>query len=94
MVSSHRHNPRDQRFRRGAVARSAAASPRRSGLTISCDLNYRKNLWRWGKSAAEVMPEIARRVDIVIANEEDVQMTLGIEAGVDVHAGKLGPEPV
>jgi 2-dehydro-3-deoxygluconokinase len=62
---------------------------RAAGLTISCDLNYRKNLWKWGKPASEVMPEIARLVDIVIANEEDVQMTLGLEAGVDVNSGKL-----
>jgi len=67
----------------------ALAQARASGLTISCDLNYRKNLWKWGKPAVEVMPEIARLVDIVIANEEDVQMTLGLDSGVDVHSGKL-----
>src|SRR5580658_5755616 len=67
----------------------ALRQARAAGLTISLDLNYRKNLWKWGKPAAEVMPEIARMVDIVIANEEDVQMTLGLEAGVDVHSGKL-----
>jgi 2-dehydro-3-deoxygluconokinase len=67
----------------------ALRQARAAGLTISLDLNYRKNLWKWGKQAGEVMPELARLVDIVIANEEDVQMTLGIEAGVDVHSGKL-----
>jgi len=67
----------------------ALRQARATGLTISCDLNYRKNLWKWGKPASAVMPEIARLVDIVIANEEDVQMTLGLEAGVDVHSGKL-----
>ena len=67
----------------------ALRQARAAGLTISLDLNYRKNLWKWGKPAAEVMPELARLVDIVIANEEDVQMTLGIEAGVDVRSGKL-----
>ena len=67
----------------------ALRQARDAGLTISLDLNYRKNLWKWGKPAAEVMPELARLVDIVIANEEDVQMTLGLEAGVDVHSGKL-----
>jgi 2-dehydro-3-deoxygluconokinase len=59
------------------------------GLTVSCDLNYRKNLWKWGKSAAEVMRELTQHVDIAIANEEDVQMALGIQAEVDVHSGKL-----
>jgi 2-dehydro-3-deoxygluconokinase len=67
----------------------ALRQARAAGLTISLDLNYRKNLWKWGKPASEVMPELAGLVDIVIANEEDVQMTLGIEAGVDVHSGKL-----
>jgi 2-dehydro-3-deoxygluconokinase len=59
------------------------------GLTVSCDLNYRKNLWKWGKTAAEVMRELVQHVDIAIANEEDVQMALGIQAEVDVHSGKL-----
>jgi 2-dehydro-3-deoxygluconokinase len=67
----------------------ALRQARAAGLPISLDLNYRKNLWKWGKPAVEVMPELARLVDIVISNEEDVQMTLGIEAGVDVHSGKL-----
>jgi len=79
-----------------AISRSAAelalesvSKARAAGGTISCDLNYRKNLWKWGKAAAEVMPELVRLVDIVIANEEDVQQTLGIDAEVDVHAGSL-----
>jgi 2-dehydro-3-deoxygluconokinase len=59
------------------------------GLTVSCDLNYRKNLWKWGKPAAEVMRELVAHVDVAIANEEDVQMALGIAAAVDVHSGKL-----
>ena len=59
------------------------------GLTVSCDLNYRKNLWKWGKTAAEVMPELVRSTDIAIANEEDVQMALGIQADVNVEAGSL-----
>jgi 2-dehydro-3-deoxygluconokinase len=58
-------------------------------VSISCDLNYRKNLWRWGKPASDVMPELVKLVDVVIANEEDVQTTLGIQAEVDVHSGKL-----
>jgi 2-dehydro-3-deoxygluconokinase len=62
------------------------------GVTVSCDLNYRKNLWKWGKSAREVMPELMRRTHIAIANEEDVQTALGISADVDVEHGKLDPE--
>jgi 2-dehydro-3-deoxygluconokinase len=61
------------------------------GLTVSCDLNYRKNLWKWGKKAAEFMPDLVKSTDVAIANEEDVQMALGIQAEVDVHSGKLDP---
>jgi 2-dehydro-3-deoxygluconokinase len=57
---------------------------RQKGLTVSCDLNYRKNLWKYGKTAVEVMRELAQYVDIAIANEEDVQMALGIQAGMEV----------
>lgn len=64
---------------------------REKGLMVSCDLNYRKNLWKWGKPTAEVMRELTRHVDIAIANEEDVQMALGLQAEVDVHSGKLDP---
>ena len=58
-------------------------------ITVSCDLNYRKNLWKWGKPAVDVMRELMTYVDIAIANEEDVQMALGIQAEVDVHSGQL-----
>src|SRR5256886_6819051 len=67
----------------------AARRAREAGITVSCDLNYRKNLWKYGKTAAEVMRGLMQHVDIAIANEEDVQMALGIQADVDVHAGKL-----
>src|SRR5215467_12761060 len=62
---------------------------REMGLTVSCDLNYRKNLWKYGKTASEVMRELVKFVDFAIANEEDVQMSLGIQADVDVHSGAL-----
>ncbi len=63
-----------------ALALEAVKAAKRLGLTVSCDLNYRKNLWKWGKSASEVMPEIVKYTDIIIANEEDVQKALGISA--------------
>lgn len=59
------------------------------GLMVSCDLNFRKNLWKWGKSSHEVMPELIRYTDVCIANEEDCQMALGIKADADVHSGEL-----
>ena len=71
------------------LALESVEKARAKGLTVSCDLNYRKNLWKWGKSAAEVMSELVKNVDVAIANEEDVQMALGIQADVDVHSGKL-----
>jgi 2-dehydro-3-deoxygluconokinase len=51
---------------------------RKKGLTISCDLNYRKKLWNYGKSAPEVMGPLVKYVDVAIANEEDCQKSLGI----------------
>ena len=60
-----------------------------AGLTVSCDLNYRKNLWKWGKTAREVMPELVKLTDVLIANEEDVQVALGMEVEVDVQSGQL-----
>src|SRR5262249_44444938 len=66
----------------------AIAKARTLGMTVSCDLNYRKNLWKWGKAASAVMPEIARSVDVLVANEEDVQKALGLESSVDVASGR------
>jgi 2-dehydro-3-deoxygluconokinase len=63
-----------------------------SGLTVSCDLNYRKNLWKWGKSAIGVMTELAKVADFLIANEEDVQMALGIGATAAVTFEKLSSD--
>jgi 2-dehydro-3-deoxygluconokinase len=71
------------------LALESLSKARKKGVTISCDLNYRQNLWKWGKRPDEVMPKLVKQVDILIANEEDVQMALGILADVDVHSGKL-----
>ncbi|MGC8832447.1 MAG: PfkB family carbohydrate kinase [Armatimonadota bacterium] len=60
------------------------------GITVSCDLNYRKKLWNWGKKASEVMPEMVALADIAVGNEEDAEQVFGIKAPeVDVEAGKL-----
>jgi 2-dehydro-3-deoxygluconokinase len=74
------------------LALEAVRKAQEKSLTVSCDLNYRKNLWKWGKPTAEVMRGLVRYVDIAIANEEDVQMALGIESEADVHSGKLEHE--
>lgn len=58
---------------------------RRMGLTVSCDLNYRKNLWKYGKKASEVMPELVEGCDVILGNEEDAAKVFGIVAeGIDV----------
>lgn len=66
---------------------------REKGLTVSCDLNYRAKLWKWGKEAGEVMPELVRHCDIAIGNEEDADKVFGIVApGTDVTAGRVEAE--
>ncbi|MDY3239150.1 MAG: sugar kinase [Anaerovoracaceae bacterium] len=62
---------------------------RKRGITVSCDLNYRKNLWKYGKDAQEVMCILAANSDVLIANEEDVQKSLGITIDVNVESGKI-----
>ncbi|MDD5832600.1 MAG: sugar kinase [Clostridiales bacterium] len=62
---------------------------KKRGVTVSCDLNFRKKLWKYGKNASEVMRELTSYVDIVIANEEDIQKSLGISSDVKVESGKL-----
>jgi 2-dehydro-3-deoxygluconokinase len=71
------------------LALESVRKAREKGIMVSCDLNYRKNLWKWGKPAAAVMSEMMKYIDIAIANEEDVQMALGITADVDVQSGNL-----
>ena len=68
---------------------AACKAAQKMGVTVSCDLNYRKNLWKYGKEAKEVMSEIAKYVDVAIANEEDFQKSLGITASSDVESGSL-----
>ncbi|MDD4321795.1 MAG: sugar kinase [Acidaminococcaceae bacterium] len=63
-----------------------------NGIKVSFDLNYREKLWKWGKSPIEVMPEMLKYVDVLIANEEDCQKCLGVELDVDVASGKLDPQ--
>ncbi|HEY9228305.1 MAG TPA: sugar kinase, partial [Gemmatimonadaceae bacterium] len=70
----------------------AARAAKAKGITISCDYNYRKNLWRYGKKAPEVMRELVALATIGIANEEDCQKALGIEVNVDVKTGQLEHE--
>lgn len=61
----------------------------KKGITISCDFNFRKKLWKYGMAATEVMPELVKYVNVGIANEEDCQKSLGISADADVESGHL-----
>ena len=71
------------------VAIAAVKEANKRGITVSCDLNYRKNLWKYGVDAKEVMTEITKYTDVVIANEEDCQKSLGITIDVDVSSGSI-----
>lgn len=82
-----------------AISQSAAdltleaiRAARSAGVTVSCDYNYRKNLWKYGRSAPEVMREIVSNVNVGIANEEDCEKALGIQAAADVDSGELDRE--
>lgn len=67
------------------VCLEAIGVARKMGLTVSCDLNYRKNLWKYGKKASEVMPALVEGCDIILGNEEDAEMVFGIKPeGFDV----------
>ena len=55
------------------LSMEAVQAARQAGLTVSCDFNYRGKLWKYGKTAPEVMNELVKFVDIGIANEEDCQ---------------------
>lgn len=60
----------------------------RMGVTVSTDLNYRKNLWNYGKSPAEIMPELVAGCDVILGNEEDAEKHFDIHPeGVDVTQG-------
>ncbi|HID22230.1 MAG TPA: sugar kinase [Planctomycetaceae bacterium] len=89
-----------------AISRSAADAAQQAveqakerGLTVSCDLNFRKKLWRWEPQtepvelARQTMHRLMAHVDLVIGNEEDAELALGIAAPeTDVDAGWLSVE--
>lgn len=71
------------------LCEEACAEAKKQGLTVSCDLNFRKKLWS-SEEACRVMGTLMRYVDVCIANEEDAEKVFGIKAeGTDVTGGKL-----
>ena len=81
------------------ATQDAARAAKAAGLTVSCDLNFRKKLWNWEPSlkprqlAQKTMRGLLPFVDLLIANEEDAADVLDIHAGdTDVQAGKVSVE--
>jgi len=79
-----------------AISQSAAdltlealVKAKEMGLTISCDYNYRKKLWNYGRTAQEVMREVVKYVDVGIANEEDCQKSLGVAVQSTISIDKV-----
>ncbi|MGC8824152.1 MAG: PfkB family carbohydrate kinase [Bacteroidales bacterium] len=72
------------------VCKEAIETAAQRGITISVDLNFRKNLWKYGKKASEVMPDLVKHCDIILGNEEDAEMVFGIKTeGVEVGQGRV-----
>ena len=74
------------------ICLDACQAARERGITISCDLNYRKKLWTT-EQAQSVMTKLMKYVDVCIANEEDAKDVFGIEAeNTDINSGKISHE--
>lgn len=72
-----------------AICEEAVKAAKARGITVSCDLNYRKKLWT-RQQAGETMGKLCQYVDVCIANEEDAKDVFGIEAAnTDITGGKL-----
>lgn len=70
----------------------AVQTARACGMQISCDLNYRSKLWRWGGNPDDVMSELVSLADVAIGNEEDAERIFGLKAGdTEVTSGEVDP---
>ena len=69
------------------LTRLACEAAKRHGMTVSCDLNFRKKLWT-SEKAISVMRPLMQYVDVCIGNEEDAQLCLGFKPDADVEEGK------
>lgn len=73
-----------------AVCLEAVRTAKELGLAVSCDLNYRSKLWKWGAQPREVMHDLVALSDVAIGNEEDAAKVFGIHApDTDVTSGQL-----
>ena len=72
------------------ICLEAVKVAKQKGITISCDLNYRSKLWKYGKEPSEIMPELVKYCNVAIGNEEDADKVLGIKApDTDVTSGTI-----
>ncbi|NHJ25839.1 MAG: sugar kinase [Candidatus Lokiarchaeota archaeon] len=70
----------------------AVKTAKSKNVIVSCDLNYRSKLWKYGKNPSEIMQELIKQCDYIIANEEDADKVLGIKApDTDINSGALDP---
>ena len=74
------------------LALDATRAANAARVPVSIDYNFRRNLWRWGKKAPEVMRELVSHAQVGVANEEDCQQALGISIDVDVNRGELAAD--
>jgi 2-dehydro-3-deoxygluconokinase len=75
------------------ICLEAVKTAKERKITVSCDLNYRSRLWKYGKEPIQIMPELVKHCDIAIGNEEDAEKVLDIKApDTDVTSGKLEAE--
>lgn len=73
------------------LTKLACEAAKRHGVTVSCDLNFRKKLWT-SEKAQSIMKPLMKYVDVCIGNEEDAQLCLGFKPDADVEGGKTDAE--
>ena len=79
-------------FQCAEICKIAVMEAKKRNITVSCDLNYRKNLWS-SEQASTVMGELLKYVDLCIANEEDAEKVFGIKAQTsNVNDGRIKSE--
>lgn len=75
------------------ICLEAVQKAKEHNVTVSCDLNYRSKLWKYGKEPIEIIPELVKYTDVAIGNEEDAEKVLGIEApDTDITSGEIDAE--
>lgn len=71
------------------VCLEAIQTANKLGITVSADTNYRKNLWQYGKTARDVMPELVAGCDLIICGKGDAADLFGIEPKKGEESGSV-----